>query len=208
LRAACAFYSRSAVSAIDLAGYDAVMTVLTKPRMTVDEYLAWAEDRPGRYELHDGVVRAMSPESTGHTDVKGAVYVALLKGIRDRRLSCHALVDGATVRIDNSTAYEPDAVVYCGAKLPPSTIIVPDPVIVVEVLSPSTRRIATSVKLTGYFRVASVMHYLIVDPAQPLIVHHRRTATGAVVANTVREGTIALDPPGLELALADVYPAT
>ena len=181
------------------------MTVLTKPRMTVDEYLAWAEGQPGRYELHDGVVHAMSPENAGHAEIKAAVHAALRAGIRARGLPCHALPDGVTVQVDERTAFEPDAQVYCGAKLPPSTLLVPNPVIVVEVLSPSTRRIATSVKLAGYFRLPSVAHYLIVDPMQPLIVHHMRGSGGAVVARTVRDGTIALDPPGLELALADVY---
>ena len=37
------------------------MTALAKTRMTVDEYLAWAEGRPGRYELVNGTVHAMSP---------------------------------------------------------------------------------------------------------------------------------------------------
>ena len=103
------------------------MTVLTKPRMTVEEYLAWAEGRPGRYELHDGVVRAMSPESTGHAVIKAAVHMALRAAIRARQLPCHALPDGVTLRVDRHTAFEPDAQVYCGTELPPTTIIVPDP---------------------------------------------------------------------------------
>ena len=60
------------------------MTVLTKPRMTVDEYLAWAEDQPGRYELHKGEVHAMSPETAGHAETKAAVYMALRNAIRRR----------------------------------------------------------------------------------------------------------------------------
>ena len=114
------------------------MNVLTKPRMTVDEFLAWAEGRPGRYELFRGEVYAMSPETVGHIDKKGAIYVALLTGIRARGLPCHALTDGATIRIDDTTAYEPDALVYCGPRLPPTVLEVPNPIIIVEALSPST----------------------------------------------------------------------
>ena len=58
--------------------------------------------------------------------------LALVAGIRARRLPCHVLPDGMTVRIDDSTAYEPDAIVYCGPKLPPSALEVTDPMIVVE----------------------------------------------------------------------------
>jgi len=152
----------------------ATMTALPNARMTVDEYLAWAEDRPGRYELCEGAVTAISPEGAGHAERKAAVYAALKAAIRARGVPCHALPDGMTVRIDDTTAYEPDAVVYCGAKLPPTAIEVTNPVIVVEVLSPSTRRIDLSVKLADYFRVPGLAHYLIVYPEKPRIIHHAR----------------------------------
>ena len=110
-----------------------------------------------------------------------------------------------TIRIDDATAYEPDAVVYCGSKLAPSALEVADPVIVVEVLSPSTRRIDITAKLADFFRVPSVAHYLIVDPDRPRIVHHARAEGDTILTRIVSEGSINLDPPGIELALADVY---
>lgn len=180
------------------------MTALTKSRMTVDEFLAWAEGRPGRHELFRGDVYAMSPETIGHADIKGAVYRALHASVRGKRLPCHVVPDGATVRIDETTAYVPDALIYCGQKLPPSAIEVPSPVVVVEVLSPSTRQFDVAIKLVGYFRLASVTHYLIVDPTQPLVLHHSRGAGEEIVTRIVTAGTIALDPPGLELALDDI----
>jgi Uma2 family endonuclease len=109
-----------------------------------------------------------------------------------------------TVRIDETTAYEPDALVYCGEKLSPSAIEVPEPVIVVEVLSPSSRQVDLAIKLAGYFLLPSLAHYLIVDPTRSLILHHSRSGD-AILTRVVTEGAIALDPPGLELALADVY---
>ena len=119
--------------------------------MNVDEYLAWAEGRPGRSELYESVVYAMAPQRVIHAEIKLAVHLALVAAIREGRLPCHMLPDGMTVRIDAGTAYEPDASVYCGAKLPPSALEVTDPVIVVEVLSPSTQHIDSGVKLPGYF---------------------------------------------------------
>jgi Uma2 family endonuclease len=181
------------------------MTVLTKPRMTVDEYLAWAEGHPGRYELHKGEVHTMSPETAGHADTKAAVYLALLNSIRQHRLPCHVFPDGMTVRIDQMTAYEPDAVVYSGERIPRSAVEVPNPLIVVEALSPSTRQFDVSIKLAGYFRLASVAHYLIVDPTEPMVVHHSRGTGCDIITRVVTEGTIALDPPGLEIAVADIY---
>jgi Uma2 family endonuclease len=183
------------------------MNVLAKPRITVDEFLDWAVGRSGRYELFRGEVLMMSPETAGHAEIKAAVYASLRSGIRQKRLPCHVLPDGVVVRIDNETAYEPDAQVYCGEKLKGTALEVPNPVVVVEVLSSSTRRVDLSQKLAGYFKLPSVAHYLIVDPTQPVIIHHSRGAD-AIVTRIVTEGRIVLDPPGLELDLAEIYEGT
>jgi Uma2 family endonuclease len=184
------------------------MNVITPRRMTVDEYFAWAQKRPGRYELVDGAVHEMSPETAGHARTKAAVYVALLTAIRRHQVPCHVLPDGLTVRIDATTAYEPDALVYCGEELAPASVEVPNPVIVAEVLSPATRHIDLSIKLAGYHRVPSISHYLILDPAQPMVIHHARQSGDAFLTRVVREGTIALDPPGIEISVADIYGET
>jgi Uma2 family endonuclease len=184
------------------------MTALPQKRMTVDEYLAWAEGRPGRYELFRGEVVAMTPERARHAEMKFAVQTAFTNAIRARRLPCHVLPDGMTVRIDNTTAYEPDAQVYCGPRLSPMALEVPNPVILVEVLSTSTRRIDLNHKLAGYFRVPSVEHYLVIDPEKPLVVHHARESDGSIRTRIVTEGSITLDPRGIELALAEIYAGT
>jgi Uma2 family endonuclease len=181
------------------------MTALTKPRMTVDEFLAWAMTQPGRYELHHGEVYVMSPENAGHAETKLAIHAALLASIRVASLACHILPDGMTVRIDDKTGYEPDAIVYCGSKIARSAVEVPNPLIIVEVLSPSTRSVDLSVKLAAYFQLPSLAHYLIVDPAQPLILHHSRGEGDTILTRVVTEGSISLDPPGMELAVADIY---
>ena len=66
--------------------YNRSTTAAAKTRMNVDQYLAWAQEHPGRYELSDGEVIAMSPEGAGHAAVKYAVQAALLAGIRARGL--------------------------------------------------------------------------------------------------------------------------
>lgn len=181
------------------------MTALATSLMTVDEYLAWVVDRPGRHELFRGEIVAMSPETSGHAEAKYAVQLALSNAIRNRELPCHMLPGGMTVRIDNHTAYEPDALVYCGPKLPATAIEVLVPMILVEVLSPSTRRIDVARKLADYFRLPSVAHYLIVDLLRPLVVHHARGIGDTILTRIVTDGAIHLDPPGLELAVADLF---
>jgi Uma2 family endonuclease len=173
--------------------------------MTVDEFLAWAEGQDGRWELFHGVPYLMAPERTGHGVVKFAVQTALVQGIRKAGLPCHMLPDGATVRVSQHTAHEPDALVYCGQKLPDDSIEVPNPVIVVEVSSPSTRKIDATLKLAGYFGLPSVHHYLIVNPDGPPVVHHRRQGDGTILTSIVQDGTLMLDPPGIEVVVGEIF---
>jgi Uma2 family endonuclease len=184
------------------------MNVLAKPRMDVDEFLDWAVGRPGRYELFRGEVWMMSPETIGHAKIKAAVHTALSAAARRSSQPCHVLPDGVIIRVDKSTAYEPDALVYCGEELPSTALEVPKPVIIVEVLSQSTRRVDVTHKLAGYFRLPSVAHYLIVDPTQPSVTHHARGAGDTILTRVVTQGPIVLDPPGLELDLAEIYENT
>jgi Uma2 family endonuclease len=178
------------------------MTAERRKRMTVDEFLAWAQAREGRYELFDGVAYAMSPERAGHAEVKLAVAKALGAAVARAKVGCWVLPDGMTVRVDKYTAHEPDALVYCGPKLPASAIEVPEPVIVVEVLPPSTRHVDASAKLAGYFRLPSVRHCLIVDPEQRLVICHARGGRDGIDTRVVRKGAIRLEPPGIRLAVA------
>lgn len=175
--------------------------------MTVDEFLAWAEGRKGRYELHNGVVYAMSPERAGHAEVKHCVATALGSPIARAKLACWMLPDGMTVRINEATAHEPDALVYCGARLPPDAVEVPSPVIVVEVLSPSRRHIDASSKLAGYFKLPSVHHYLVVDPDDRIVIHHSRGEGELIATRIMRSGTLDLTPPGMRVPVARLFPA-
>lgn len=181
------------------------MSAEPKPRMSVDEFLAWAEDRPGRYELDRGEVVAMAPERARHADVKFAVQAALKAALRRGGLPCRMLPDGMTVRIDRETAYEPDALVYCGPRLDPAAVEVPNPVILVEVLSASARGVDSGEKFSGYFRIPSVQHYLIVDPERRLVVHHRRGGDARIETRSVTDVALILDPPGIRLALAELF---
>ncbi len=83
-------------------------------RMTVDEFLVWAEGRPERYELVGGRLYAMPPERIKHTSTKLYAALALFQAIAKAGSTCEVLPDGATVRFDRETAFEPDALVRCG----------------------------------------------------------------------------------------------
>ena len=170
------------------------------------EFRQWAEMQPrGRYERVEGEIIAMAPERIAHVRVKMRVWRALDRAIHAAGLDCEALGDGVTVEIGESTDYEPDAVVACGERLADDAIAAPTPVIVVEVLSPSTRSVDTGIKFTDYFRVPSIQHYLIVRADRRGVVHHRRGDGDRIETRFVAEGRIDLGPPGLSVTVEEFY---
>ena len=169
------------------------------------EFRAWAEQQPrGRFERVDGRVVRMTPERLVHGLLKGAVYRALDEAVRAAGIEALAFPDGVTVEVGEDTDYEPDALVNLGSIASLDGMAAPNPVIVVEVLSPGTRSVDTGEKLAGYFRVPSVQHYLVVSARRREVVHYRRAA-GAIATTVVTEGAIALDPPGISVALEAIY---
>jgi len=173
---------------------------------TADSFIVWALDQPrGRFELVGGRVVAMAPKRAGHARAKGAMYRALGDAIARAGLDCEAFTDGMSVRIDETTVYEPDALVRCGARLPDDDVEAPDPVIVVEVVSQSSRSIDSGAKLIDYFRLDSVRHYLVVNADAGAVVHHARNAAGEIATRVLRAGALVLDPPGLHLDVGALF---
>jgi Uma2 family endonuclease len=182
-------------------------TPLRRRHMTADEFIAWAMEQPEghRYELVAGEIVAMSPERASHNEGKGNVYVALREAIRARDLPCRAYTDGMAVRIDDDTVYEPDALVRCGERLGPDVVEIDDPSILVEVVSPSSRKVDTGIKLTDYFRLPSLRHYLVVNMKSRSVTHHERQEGGAIQTRIVKTGPLTLEPPGLVLDVATLF---
>lgn len=172
-------------------------------RMRVEDYLIWVERQPGRHELYDGEIFTMQAERIAHVIVKSNIFVALRAVTRNSASGCTALADGVTVRIDAYTAFEPDCTVHCGP-VEPDALVAGNPVIVVEVLSPSSQAVDLTRKLPAYFQVRSIQHYLVVDPEKRLVVHHRRS-TDEIISRILRGGKIDLDPPGVSVSIADFF---
>jgi Uma2 family endonuclease len=182
---------------------------MEQPRQTeftAEEFIAWALEQPtGRYELDNGTIVAMAPECANHGTAKLNAVIALRNAIGAKDLPCRAFANGMSVRVDDRTVYEPDALVRCGPPLPGDAIEVADPMIVVEVVSPSRRGIDCGVKLVGYFALPDLRHYLILDTDMRVVIHHRRDAGGRIVVRILDDGSLRLEPPGLTVEIRDLF---
>src|ERR1700722_8301821 len=99
------------------------MNNLATKRMTVPEFLAWAETQENpHYELIDGQPVAMAPERSEHVRAKRYAANALEAAIRTAGVACEAFVDGLAVAVDGSTAYVPGALLHCGGPGAPGSV--------------------------------------------------------------------------------------
>lgn len=159
-------------------------------QMTVDQYLPWAMAQDGRWELIDGRPVKMPSETLFHVRVKAYVWLALSDAIEAAGLDLYVLADGATIRIDPRNANEPDCLVYAGPERPGEDLEVPDPVIVAEVVSPTSGRRDKVRKRADYFSLPSVQHYLVVDPVERTVLHFDRNLKPEEDGKLLREGDI------------------
>ena len=181
------------------------MVELPNARLTTAEFLQWSTEQDrGRYELVGGTVVMMSPETLRHVQVKNEAWLALRSAIAAAGLPCTAYGDGAGVRIDDASVREPDVSVQC-RPADPDSLLLDEPVIVVEVVSPSSSRSDTGAKVADYFRVPSIRHYLIIDPSGRVVIQHSRPDVASPITTSVHHsGRIELVPPGLVVTVEDL----
>jgi Uma2 family endonuclease len=182
------------------------MNIALPKLLTVDEFLAWGLTQPreaGRFELLDGVVIVQQSPKWIHSKVKLESVIAFREAILSTGIPYYAMTEGPAVRINARKCFEPDALVAALPEPASDSPEVSNPIIVVEVLSPSTAQIDTTTKLQGYFEVPSVQHYLIVDPDGRTITHHKR-ASGDILETRIVSDR-ALTPPGLTIDVKAVF---
>ncbi len=111
------------------------MADAAEKRMTVAEFLRWDDGTDTRYELIDGCPVAMAPAAPAHSVIAANLSHELRSGVRS---PCYVGNEAGVQRPDrDDTFYEADVIVSC-TPVDPGRAAIPDPVLVVEVLSPST----------------------------------------------------------------------
>ena len=174
------------------------MVALADRRMTADEFFDWVERQELPYELVDGlpVLLVRSPEREGPSAMAGASprhaliasNLALALGGATTGGPCEVYQSDAGIRIDDDQVRYPDITVDCSDEVPTWGSL-PEPMIVVEVLSHSTRRFDVREKLAEYKRVPSVVAIVLIEQEFAEVEAHYRVVDDAW--RTVRHINVA-----------------
>lgn len=135
---------------------------LQKPRMTAEEYLAWDAGQTEKTEFIAGEVFAMAGGEDRNATVAGNLYIAMRQHLSGS--PCRAYGSDVKLRVEAADCFfYPDLMVTCSASDLSDRLIKREPVLVAEVLSPSTGAFDRGDKFAAYRQLPSLREYLLVD---------------------------------------------
>ena len=149
----------------------------------------------------------MAPTNIRHARIQRNASEALRSALAAAGATCEVFEAGPGVAIgpEGDECRVPDVVVTCASVVDETAHLVPEPLIVVEVASPSTRLADVNDKVEFYGGIASIHHYVVIEQDRRRIVYYGRGASGWLEPRILREGSVALDPPGVVLAVDELY---
>ena len=176
-----------------------------KTKISVEDYLAGEETSPIRYEYVYGEVYAMAGTSDNHNRIVGSIYAALLNRLRDS--DCEPFMGDIKVRVSPHVYYYPDVLVSCEEN-PESPYFRNEPILIVEVISPSTQEIDRREKLLFYQQMPSVQEYVVVEQQKMLVEIHRRQSDGRWITyyfNQNADEEVEFQSVELTMTLGEIY---
>lgn len=179
----------------------------TNEMISVEEYLSGELIAETKHEYLGGVVHAMAGANVGHNRVAGNVFFRFKNALDGK--PCEPFGSDMKVRIElpeQTRFYYPDVMVVCDS-LDDDESYQDKPVVVVEVLSESTRRVDMGEKREAYRAISTLRVLLLVDPARPHVTLDRRGTNGGFDTEfyTALDQVIPLPEISAELRLADVH---
>lgn len=141
--------------------------------MTREEFLSREEQSVVKHEFFQGEIFAMSGGTYHHADISGNIYADLKGKLRGR--PCRPMNSDMRIQTPSGLDTYPDVSVFCGKpELRDEQRTLLNPVVIVEVLSPSTRTYDRGDKFALYRAIPTLRDYLLVDSEQILVEHFRR----------------------------------
>ena len=172
--------------------------------MSLEEFLAWEREQPERYEYDGEVIKMMTGGSLDHSTIASNLWTALRDQLR--RSACRAFRGDTKVIANNSLRY-PDLSATCTLVRGNGDTVL-EPVLVIEVVSPSTEREDRGRKKFDYFATPSILQYAIIEQDERRIDLYTRAGdrwTNEIIAG---EGVLKLSSIGVEVSLAAIYEDT
>ena len=174
-------------------------------RMSVAEFLRWEDGTDTRYELLEGQPVAMAPPAPAHGFL-AARLCARIEGALQSRRPCMVQIEARIARPDrDDTCYVADLAVTCQ---PPRSgdQLISDPVLIVEVLSPTTGLHDRHTKVADYRRIASVEEILLIDSTS-IFAEVLRREGDRWITEIVRGplATLSLVSIGLTATMSELY---
>jgi Uma2 family endonuclease len=178
-------------------------TALQKP-MTREAFFAWADVQEERYEFDGFQPVAMTGGDLGHSRMIRNINRQLANRLAGK--SCESLGPDAGVATIRDGVRYPDAVVTC-SPFNSRDRLVPDPVVVFEVLSPTSVRIDRVVKLREYQAVPTIRRYIIVEPRAMAVTVLWREQPDEMFRDIGlgEDDILALPEIGVEIPVAAIY---
>ena len=169
--------------------------------MTPDDYLAWEARQEFKWEFDGFQPVAMVGGTAAHSTIRINLVTAL--NIRLRGKPCRPYGDELKVRIGPKYRY-PDALVSCTRPLNTDTVAT-EPVVIFEILSPSTSETDRTAKLAEYLSLPSVQRYVMLEQSRIFATIVTRSPAGWGLALAGPGGTLPMLEIGIEVAMADLY---
>ncbi|MEI6178915.1 MAG: Uma2 family endonuclease [Verrucomicrobiota bacterium] len=184
------------------------MTGLKKPAfVSIEDYLAGKEIGETKHEYLGGAIHAMASGTNDHAAVAANAVVAL--GSRLRGKPSRPFGSDTKVRIElpeHTRFYYPDVQVVCNRN-PGNEQFQENPVVVIEVLSDSTRRTDLGEKRQAYLTIPSLKVLILIESDDPRVTAYRRQPHGGFTVEEYAgtDAVIALPEIEAELPLAELY---
>ena len=171
--------------------------------ISIEQYLEAELTAPVKHEYVAGHIYAMVGTSKAHNLVALALASALRSHLHGR--PCQVFMADIKVYVKNATAfYYPDVVVACD-RADSDPFVVTKPLLIIEVLSPSTERIDREEKLHNYRQLDSLEEYVLITPETKEAEVHRRVEGFWKVEAYAGEGNLQFASVGLILAMEEVF---
>jgi Uma2 family endonuclease len=178
-----------------------------KQRLTIQEYLTLERQAETKSDYLDGEMFAMSGASREHNVI--SVKLASSLDIQLAEGDCEVYAHDMRVKTPDDLLTYPDVVVVCGERVFEDSEVdtLLNPVLIAEVLSPSTEAYDRLTKLEHYRRTPSVAEVLLVAQDRPLVEHWVRQGDGRWIVEDIQdlEATVELPSIGCVLDLKKIY---